>query len=142
MSAVTLETNTEADGVTAGTGSGEKVKRGMRRDAHRGCQQQDGKNEQPVFFANLVLSQRIEEKRTKEEWKRTNDAASTDSSQEHMKLKPLHIWIWMEFSFFRGRTGFRLLLSRREHDKGGGGFLDGGLVSKPVCCNPFQKAFS
>lgn len=98
--------------MTAGTGSGEKVKRGMRRDAQRGCQRQGGKNEQPVFFANLALSQRIEEKRTKEEWKRTNDTASADSSQEDMKLKPVHIWIWMEFFFFfRARTGFRLLLN-------------------------------
>lgn len=45
----------------------------------------------------------------KEEWKHTSDAASADSSQEDLKLKPFHIWIWMEVFFFRGKTEFNLL---------------------------------
>lgn len=41
----------------------------------------------------------------KEEWKRTNDAAPADSSQEDLKLKPFHIWIWMEV--FSGKDGIQ-----------------------------------
>lgn len=59
----------------------------------------------------------------KKEWKRTNDAASADSSQEDSKLKPFHIWIWMGFFFFRERMEFNPPCWREQKDdKGGGGF--------------------
>lgn len=46
----------EADRVTARTGSGEKMKRRMRRDAQRSCQWPNGKNDKiTLLFSFQIL---------------------------------------------------------------------------------------